>query len=930
MSYDSVENVQKILGIKPMPIIDILSQNDTVPSKPALGTLGKSKLEQMLSLLDYSKFAEIDSKCRQDNYLWGKQPLLKYTKEALAEYARLIYYSILPHFDTMTLTEEEYVAKWTAPYTDLQIQLASKAAGFISTLTAIATNPIISSNRKIIAEPDHDLYAQITAFLSGDNDFYEDLNDFLFNSLSPLRKDDVTDTRVIALLAEVDALRAKYNKKLEAYAFKYSDYIEKTEEIHNPSENKKKEIVYLEKDITKLSYKFPTDKVLYGREMRRCRKLVQYCKSFHSLRPKTVSMLTAHKDKISSADWDIITQAMESKVLTSATRKVIAANLKLIKNAIAQASASVIVDPIDTIALNETFISGFIAQLGNTYAMPVIKDPKEPPTAKEQLDDAYTALDTLYNAHTQGVNSETVQAQQEANKVWYSYYDNISQALMACLQITLNKLSPDLVLSEEVLEHGGIQGLLAFAKQVRNPDISAYDYENQVQELRHQIQLHTDYYTEVALLPKIDPMTKEQLIDSISKDTAAVLILPSLFDLTPPIHKVMDRIHASVVTTGSMELLPAKDVDIQSLTLVPDVTVKEMATMLTGQPTTPYLLDANGDLIFHIDGSSQYVKPVPTIADGNYKDKTYHFRAYSWNTLTGHIHDLQQLLKRTPEFIEWQNPSKERKEQEQEQDGIKPLPRNFTYKLLPQTAVLRKEACDEANALFDFLFAMAEDAFVNNEEIQDYLEQLNQIHSFKDLYINGKRLAAWVYYPEEYRLISDPPVDATTGKELDYEPDHLDGDPSNNSKKNLEIKLKQANLDARSTSRPVTYNGHKYPTTTKYCNAFSLGYDYLNKELKKLKLGDIFDSNGRIYSLNSDSRSYTAIDTQTKAPVITYNGIDYETPKAFAKSLKLNYVSLSNALGKARKAGHSEFTCKLSHKKYTFYLDNLGNITKII
>lgn len=915
------DNISRILDTICMPTADSMRQYlaDLLNQQGAVVESSKKrKLQGILNILDVSVLESNDSACRKDTYINGRHPLLTYSEEALARYACVIYRYVFPHFGAVEFTEEEYVAKWIAPYTELKAQLASKADSFISQLQGIADNPVVVPN--VIIEPEYDIYTQIKDFLDGNNDFFIDLNDFLFNTFSPLRKDDVTDPRVIALITEVNALRTKYDKKLGAFAIKHVDFAEKAEEIHVPSENKKGEIVYLDKNIVKVSHKVPDAKPLYGKEMKRCRKLVKDCKSFHSLRPKTVSMLTAHKDNISSADWDIITQAMESKVLTPATRKVIATNLKAIKNAIKQASMPVIAEPVDIIAINEVFISGFLHQLESAYSM---KLPKE--TDFDTLDDLNTLIDALNIAHTQDIALETVQSKQLANEVWYSDFANISQSLMACLQITLNKLTPSAVLSEKVLNHGGIQGLLAFAKQVQNPDVYDYDYLSLANELRHQIRVNTNYYTDLTPLPKIEPMSKEQLIDSVEKDTAPTLILPSLFDLTPPIHKLLDYIRASVATTGVVELLSAKDIDTKSLVPVPDVTIKEIATLLTGQPSTPYLLDVNGDLIFHLDGTNQYVKPVPTIADAKYEDKTYHFRAYNWTILTAHIHDLQQLLKKTPVYIEWQNSS-----EEQEQDGIKPLPKNFTYKLLPQTAVLRKEVCGEANALYDFLFAMAEGVYVNNEEMQDYLEKLNQTHWFKDLYINGKRLAAWVYYPEEYRLISDPPVDATTGKELDYEPDHLNGDPSNNSKENLEIKLKEANLDARSTSHPVTYGGHKYPTTVKYCKAFGLSYDYINRELKKLNLGDIFDSKGRIYSLNPDGHSYNAVDTQTKAPVITYNGKTYTTLKAFATALKLSYTSLNNALNNARKAGEPKFERKFKNKKYVFYLDGFGNIIKIV
>ncbi len=889
MKFDSIENIQKISGITPMPIIDLVCENGTIQSKPA-DKLGKSELEQMLSLLDYSKLEAINIGCRKDGYPDGCRPLLHYSKEALAKYASLIYRNILPYFDTMTLTEAEYIALWLAPYTQLQAQLKAKEAGFISTLETIVSTPISNLNPFIIVTPQECLYTQIADFLDGkDFDLFKDNVDFLYSNFSPLRKSYVTDPRALALVTEVEAMRDACNKELDAFI---------------------------------------------GKELETYAQPVQELLAYYNLRPKNVAMLIASKAQIPQSDWEEILQALENKVITENTRKLITSTLKALRQAQkakkAKTSLGPKPDPSIKVDANDLFIRDFVQQLASAYAMPVIKKPEDI-TKEDILDDLFGTIDVLTLAHIQGTSPETVQDQQKSSEKWYSNFNNIAQSLVACLEISLNNLSSETVLSDEALSHGAIKAMLAFAKTLRlkvlyKLNANILDYTTLAQELRHNIQFHTNYFTDAEPLPEVSPISKVQLIDDANKATP---ILPSLFDLTPPIQEVLDSIKANTVTTGVIEVLSETDVQSLATVLMPvtDYTIKEIANMLTGQASIPYIAD--GDLIIHITTTGQYLKVVPTIRDDGYAE--YQFKSYNWVTLNGHIHSLQKLLAKTPEYIKWRTEPEPILESEQ---GYNPLPKDYSYKLLPKGVELRKTAINEALELYEYLLNMANIAIDAEDEtaLKD-IRKITSTHYYKDfIRLVGHRLASWVYEPEDYRLISSPPIDAN-GYEIDYEPNHLNGIRHDNRHKNLKIELKQTNLDLRSTSRPVTYNGQTFPTLKKYCAAFDISYD-LRSGLGTLQPGETkeYSNSGsnRAYSLGADEWQYIATDVKAKASVYSYNGMPYPDLKAFAKAMKLNYDNIQKGLSRARNKGKAEYKYNEKSKIYTFYLDDCGNVTKIL
>lgn len=851
----------------------------------------------MLNLLDITTLEKIDSKCRQDNYTFGQQPMLKYCPEALVEYACAIYQYILPHFDTTDITEEQYIAKWVAPHTKCMKLIASK--DYMVTLIAIIDNPAPAPTGYSLEK---DIYAEISAYIDNHkNDadwyFFEGLNDFLINVHSPLRWDTITDKRILDLIAEIDAIRAACSKELG----------------------------------TSIS-----------KDLKPYRKFIQERLAYYKLKPKTITTLKDSKDQLSPLEWDEILKALENKVIPENTQKLITATLKALRDAAKAKKTKTVTKPIDpaiAVDVKEVFISDFVQKLSVAYATPVVKEPAKPieptesteqteppkppePTTQELLDDVYNTIDALYTANAQGTSIDAVEIQQKATEKWYSDFNNILNPLTACLEISLNKLSPETVLSDEVLSHGAIKGMLTFAKALRlkvlyKLNTNILDYTALAQELRHSIQVQTAYYTDTEPLPDVEPISKVKLIENICKGTAP--ILPNIFDLTQPIQEVLDSIKANVVTTGIVEVLSETEAQSILPMLVPitDYTIKEMANMLTGQTAIPYIADINdGDFIIHTTENGQYLKVVPTIRDDGYAE--YQFKSYNWLTLTGHIHRLQQLLAKTTGYIKWQA------------KGIQ----EYSYKLLPKNVELRKIAIKEAIELYEFLLSMANTEF--DEEDDKALKAIREIattHYYKDfIRIVGHRLASWVYDPENYRLISNPPVDAN-GYEIDYEPNHINGIRHDNRSVNLKIELKQVNLDLRSTSRPVTYNGQTYATMQKYCNAYGLSYDYLNTSLAGLLPGETKEHNGsikRVYCLDADGWTYIATDVAITPTQLVYNGKGYATTKEFAVDLGLNYTNIRQGLLRAKKAKKPECKYKEKGKTFTFYLDTNGNVTKIL
>lgn len=310
-------------------------------------------LERLLSLLDLSVLHTLNNKSIERNYGWGHQPLLTYTTEALTEYATTLY----PHVYSLgctTMTEAEYLAQWLAPEHKFREWFTSKEAAFIGILADIVANPM-SLPAGVI--DDNGLHTSISDFLTNSS-YFEDLSDFLCSEHSPLRLhakgnvDDMTDQRVVDLIAEVDAKRAECNADLVSFIGQENSFSQKIEELYILSPDKdyvyKKDKVYFKEGkelkkvnaVEKVRYTDPTPRTIYGKELKRCRKLMRERLDYYRLTPSTLDMLTAHKDQISVSDWDLISKALDAKRLTSKVRTLIAKYKKVFKPTKPSATAS--------------------------------------------------------------------------------------------------------------------------------------------------------------------------------------------------------------------------------------------------------------------------------------------------------------------------------------------------------------------------------------------------------------------------------------------------------------------------------------------------------------------------------------------------------------------------------------------------------------
>ena len=275
--------------------------------------ISRQNLEQVLNFLDLSTLELIDSKYRQDAYTFGKHPPLKYSAEALTEYASALYRYILPHFGSIEVTEDEYISKWLAPYTTLQAHLKAKEADFIGILTDIADNPMPLPESSTEPVPEQCLSTTISDFLNKQNNYFENTNDFLISPQSPLRKRfEVEDSRVMALIAEVDSLREAGNAAIDSYIGTKPTLTEQA--------------------TATLSYK-PVPKPKYGSELKKYRQLVEDCLAYYNLKPTDISLITAHKDHLSQTEWSIVEQALTTKILSPKTDKLITKLKKFIKDA---------------------------------------------------------------------------------------------------------------------------------------------------------------------------------------------------------------------------------------------------------------------------------------------------------------------------------------------------------------------------------------------------------------------------------------------------------------------------------------------------------------------------------------------------------------------------------------------------------------------
>ncbi|MDR3597071.1 hypothetical protein [Clostridium sp.] len=991
--------------------------------------LTKLNLELMLNLLDISTLERIDSKCRQDNYLYGQRPLLKYTKEALTEYAGAIYRYILPHFGTITTTEAEYLALWLAPYTAIQLQLKAKEPAFIGTIIDIVMHPIAESDPNIIVTPRDCLYAQIANFLIGnDSDLYADVLDFLCNVYSPLRKDTVTDPRVLDLIAEVDAMRATYDSQLEAFISKETKkYISLCKSRLDYLNLSSKDITQLTKHRANLPQKewsiveqALASENLSTKAKSAFTKLKKLIKDAHKLSAKHPKLREISKTKnlLSDADYIIIKQLLKSTAdwnldadriialykvnsvscLASPEYKALCAKVDIashlahyinstqqecaaltpyveLVNAKTPDSAKQLLSSqsaihIVTADIHKLFISSFALNVESEYSK---LEPISIFALEDILNDALAESQKAdQNAIYQNYNitlRETAQKRQEMLELlasnghtenWFDDYTNIAKPLSDCLAIVLNDLTP----VPEALEHGAIVGMLSWCEQVKSKLIAvaegkalAFDYKSLAQELRDKMQYHTlanntTNYLKVtdAELILVEDMSTEYIQDrvsSLAKPTDLLVHnvtygivkvcnpspLPNVvptnaepqLDTEKYINKNFNRaekywVHIEGLRPDTMFTRfvekSLSDDEVKALKPVNDRAIQRLLPLFAGTQCTAYML--RGDLYTHtVQG--EYLKILPSYSPKEGYAK-YEFMTVNWNTLKSLINRYADLLRDTDEY----------------EDIIATISIRQSFDDSDSYGVSRKERlanryrqyCKDVKFLYE-LKATAETRYKDTEK-EALVYSLSK--TFVNTYsISQAYLSVWVYKTEEYaQKLAQVQIDVENDI-IEYQIHHDDYNPRNNDPDNLIVYDKDTHDDLKRNCIPVIYNGHTYPSITKYCNSTNAGvYTKLQQALLKLQIGGTVTYKGRNYSIDKDTNKITATDsetTQKQGTQVDFNGTGYPNLSDFAKAANLkSAAALRKRLSRAEKDGDKEFV----YNGLKFTLNGANKVTVTI
>lgn len=608
--------------------------------------------------------------------------------------------------------------------------------------------------------------------------------------------------------------------------------------------------------------------------------------------------------------------------------------------------------------------------------MPTQQFPTKTPSREKYLEDLLTRIEAefgdlavkyhgLYNsnsetlldemfayvlggkyAQAEGLDLDEVLAQQAQAQSAILNFDNLRPVLSACLQTYLYKLSAENILPTS---HGVVQGILeatkTYIQQITN--LSYVECKDYVKALYNKILANTNGFATALPLPEITPLTAGDIgtVPKV-KHIPTGIILP--FDLTTHLSRIINDLQADVITANTEVL--SETPDPSTLTPVNNNTLKEVAYLLIGRTSTPYLLE--GCLVIHDETADKYYKVTPTIGNDNYAD--YGFRVCNYWNLYRRIYRQQELLITSAKYKEYYTEaypndqdyhidveldpfgtnidiSKARKPDINEQLGhmkFEPLPQGDPQRrreLIEKLAEWDKVLTERINDIFD-------DPYYNKSHAKALVEYRQEIKSIRYFYpdiafISAHKLAAYTYYPQEYSdLIIRKPLDPETGEPAIYHLHHKDGCRSNNTPENIEIISHQENMEVRSTSRPVIYRGTRYNTLKAYCESTDAGArTKLTERLSALTPGtEAIEYNGRFYTV--DTVGVISATDNTTTPAITYNGTIYANPKEFADAHNLIYKSLHNALSKARKDGKTSF----KYKFYHFYLDINGNLIKII
>lgn len=834
-------------------------------------------------------------------------PLLQYTPESIVAFSTIIYdYIILPAKLYPNITQRDYINYLTKTYREAVATINPALEDFIGEVEAV-----ISTAHYATAEAElHSISEYIKYFKTGvdTEDGYNQKHfpaphDFFASVMTPLASSPyVNDRRINAIKYEADGLQRRHSERLNKFIW---------------------EELYLLRDQLATQKDMPTDTNP---------ETVAQDNRIFELNPEVEELLNkfvAEANAKSQAEAEARLKQAEANAKVEARIKEIQAQARQAKQ------EPKTLTPEEYLELFISSLEPHYISLSYKYAGLHIENPKI-----ARLDDMHAYLHATKYAKSHNLDLNAVLAQQTQAQSVILLFDNIKSIFSACTQCYLYNLAPQDVLPPTVIEHGVVKGILVATERYA-PDIARrghISYSTLAEALYNKILDHTHGFATALPLPEVEPQTAEAMKlrakelthrESVPKGE----ILP--FDLTKPLAQVIHGMRADTITAFT-EVLSVNP-DHSSLTPVNIKTIKDVAYLLIGRACTPYLLD--GELVIHDETDNKYYKIISNIDKENYA--AYGFRVCNFQNLSSRIYRQQSLLMTSAKYKDryfdndeepysdpyddpfTKTPNKQRTVSDEDLGHIKyaPLPQGdpqTRQKVLVDLEAWDKVLTDRINDTFD-----DPDYYEAHAKAQEQYREINAIQYFHPsiIFISAHKLAAYVYFPQEYSdLIIRKPLDPETGEPLIYHPHHKDGNPRNNAKENLEIISEQLNYELRSTSRPVVYQGTRYNTIKSYCEVTNAGnYKNLQQVVGSIETPDPITYNGRLYTI--EAGIIIATDNTT-APIITYNSTTYTTLKEFAEANNLPYKSLHNALSRARKGNQTSF----KYKYYNFYLGEADNI----
>lgn len=798
--------------------------------------IAKGELDTMLDLLNIDTLATINSKIiAEEPYSWGRLPLLRYAPEALSNYAVSIYQQVITRLSPEVLSDDSLEQYLTSWFSTYE----QAETAFTSASVDLAHRLLTISRTPI--KPD----LPPNYIDEGDN-VYDLISDYFAGNSY-----DLYPHFNHILYSYLSPLR---RPDLIAHDQRLIDLVKEADELIAPHNKALSAFI--------------------GRELKRLQSAVKDRIRYTKLKPEDIDTLKRNHHRIPADDWQSINQAINTQSLSASILKLIKRTLQELKTA-PPAKPAPTAKPAMSLS---AYTTHFLDCLESAYTKLMTKRANAYANNVTPLDDIIAGYHESQRAVTQGIDLSGIEEAQAKGREFFGNFANFRPVLLACLQIDLYNLDANATLPPDTLSHSVIQGILAFTAKLR-PHAKYRSltlvYDRLAEELYSSISRHTCGFADALPLPNIAPMPD----DAIAITPKAPRIAPDSkalpFDLTQPIQDILSTLGADVVTTDT-EVLSAPDPS--TLTPVDDQTLKTIACYLTGSASTPYLLD--GDLIIHSPQTNQYIKVLPTIRADGYAD--YVITAYNTKALKDRLNGLQSLLSADPRYRS-------------------SIP-HITATLPQGDPVVRQQIIKDMQECADILLAQVNDLYKydDDDDIKITIRQIVQTPYYRLFYLSAHRLAAYVYYPKEYSAyIIAQPTDPVMGKPLVYHVHHKDGCRSNNCPENLEIVPKQTNDTARSTSRPVFYQGVRYDTIKDYCEATNAGaYDKLTSRLASLSSTAPVTYNGRIYTIDAARIIVVTDDIQTM------------TIKDFAVTNGFSPDALRQVVSRARRQGKTAITYK--------------------